>query len=511
MDNYDVIVIGAGNGGLTAAIKLALEGKKVALFEKHNVTGGFATSFVRGRFEFEASLHELCDLGTKEDLGEVGKLFTELGVYDKIDWVPLTEAFRTVTLEGEKIDVTFPMDKKGFIDTMEKYVPNSRVPMEEFFDIGEEVMECLYYFTSVNGKTDNIKMLKEHSRYIKLAPYDVNTVMDKIGMPKLARDIINSYWCYIGIDCDNLSFVLFAGMVAMYAKHGCHTPKKTSHEISTALAERFTELGGKLFLNTEIIKINVEKGAVKGVVTSNGKNIFANHIICNCSAHNVYGKLIDSNLVPEKALRNTNARKLGARGFTAFIGLDKSPEELGIKNHNVFIYNTLDTVKEFENTKTLDNGNSQAACCLNLANPDCSPKGTTIMYFTRLFNSDIWETVSEKDYVKVKNDMAYKLISAYEKATGATLLGHIEEIEVASPMTYARYTGTPQGAIYGYLAEEWDSLMPRMLSMYDEEPIKNIRFSGGFAMRLIGYSSAYMSGLLAANLVLDDMGGENNE
>ena len=56
---YDAIVIGAGNGGLTSATRLALNGMKTLLLEKHNLPGGFATSFVRGRFECEGSLHEL--------------------------------------------------------------------------------------------------------------------------------------------------------------------------------------------------------------------------------------------------------------------------------------------------------------------------------------------------------------------------------------------------------------------------------------------------------------------
>ncbi|MCD6342599.1 MAG: FAD-dependent oxidoreductase, partial [Spirochaetaceae bacterium] len=55
----EVIVIGSGLGGLCAAYELAKKGVRVLVLERHNLPGGFSTSFVRGRFEFETSLHEL--------------------------------------------------------------------------------------------------------------------------------------------------------------------------------------------------------------------------------------------------------------------------------------------------------------------------------------------------------------------------------------------------------------------------------------------------------------------
>lgn len=116
--HYDAVVIGAGNGGLAAALTLADAGKKVLLAERHNLPGGFATSFVRGRFEFEASLHELCDFGTPGNSGNLYALFEELGVLDKIEFVTVPEAYRAITLDtGE--DYTMPFGVQNFIDKME--------------------------------------------------------------------------------------------------------------------------------------------------------------------------------------------------------------------------------------------------------------------------------------------------------------------------------------------------------------------------------------------------------
>ena len=65
MSDYDVVVVGAGNGGLTSALRLAQSGLRVLLLERHNIPGGCATSFRRGRFEFEVALHQLSGMGTR--------------------------------------------------------------------------------------------------------------------------------------------------------------------------------------------------------------------------------------------------------------------------------------------------------------------------------------------------------------------------------------------------------------------------------------------------------------
>lgn len=504
MNKYDAVVIGAGNGGLVAAIRLLQGGAKTLLVEKHNLPGGFATSFKRGRFEFEASLHELNDFGTKDNAGDVRTLFDSLGVTDKIDWVEIPEAYRVI-VKSENLDATMPFGVQAFIDKMEHYVPGSRKSMEKFFALAKEIHAAQAYTNSVNGKADSKVMLEKYSNFVRVGSYSVNEVLQSIGMPKKARDIFNAYWCYLGAHCDDLSFIHYASMVYRYITKGASMPKSRSHEISLAMVERIRELGGDVWFNTEAVKILTDNadGGVRGVVLADGTEIETRHVIANCAPHLVFGKMMDN--VPETEVRATNARKFAGRGWSMFLGLNKSADELGIDNHNYFIYDTSDTVKQYKLMEKIATNEGQATVCLNRAYPECSPEGTTIMYFTTLYMSDDWGNVKPQDYFKVKNDVARRMIERFERDTGAKLQGHIEEISVATPMTYARYCGHPQGDIYGYESQYWDGLTPRLQMMAEDHRIRGLRFAGGYAMRLSGYSSAYFSGDISGRQTVGDI------
>lgn len=210
--------------------------------------------------------------------------------------------------------------------------------------------------------------------------------------------------------------------------------------------------------------------------------------------------------VTEQMVRATNARTFSGRGFTLFLGLNKSAEELGIKSHNYFIYDTADTVKQYDLMRKVETNHVQATVCLNNAFPECSPPGTCMMYFTTMFMSDDWGNVSETDYFKAKDRVAEDMIRVFERETGCQIRDAIEEIAVASPTTYARYCGHPQGVIYGYETADWDSLMPRMMMMKEDAKLfPGLRFAGGYAMRSSGYSSAYVSGDLSGRQTVGDL------
>jgi len=275
--------------------------------------------------------------------------------------------------------------------------------------------------------------------------------------------------------------------------------------MSCAVLRRFEEFGGEARFNSHVEKIIMENGAVKGVRLLGGETLLSDHVICNCSHHNVFGKMIEPAQVPEREIKKANARTFGASGFGLFLGLNKPPEELGIKDHCYLIYDTADTVKLIKSLNHIETNRAQATVCLNMADPDCSPPGTTILYFTSLFMNDAWGRITEKDYFKTKQAFAKRLIEDFENATGIRIRENIEEIEISTPMTYARYTDTPQGVIYGYYASLWDGIVPRIMMADMDEKIPGLRFAGGFGTQLIGYTSAYASGKNAAFATLKDI------
>jgi prolycopene isomerase len=503
---YDCVVVGAGNGGLAAATQLSASGARVLLLEQHSMPGGFATSFVRGRFEFEASLHQFADIGSPESKGGVRTVLEDdLGV--NVDWVEIPEAYRLILTDpGEDLDVTMPYGVQDFIDALEREVPGSRESVTNYVKLSKEVVDALNYLGASRGNPDRSVLTSQFANFLKTAPYTMDEVADALKIPERARRILHAQWTYLGPPTSRVNFTIYGAMLYKFLTTSAWIPRMRSHEFSLALDARIRALGSDIQYNTRAEEILVENGKIAGVVTSRGDRIATQHIVSNASPTLVYNQLVrPKEEVPDIALQNANARVLAPSAFVVYMGLDATLEELGLHEYSYFIYDNMNTEEIYESFRALDAPRGQAVLCLNNAVPDCSPPGTSIISTTTLYQPEAWKNVSAKDYVKVKNKIATHLIIDLEKATGASLQEHIEEFEVATPQTYARYTGSYYGGIYGYEPEPWDSLIPRMMMMQEDSYIDGLQFCGGNAFRCHGYSSSFMSGQTAALLTLRDM------
>ena len=503
MKEYDVIVVGAGNGGLVAATTTAQAGYKTLIFEKHNLPGGCATSFVRGRFEFEPSLHELCAESTAPELESTIGIFKDLGA--GVELLYEDTLYRAICKDKEMgYDVVMHTGRENFLDDIEAAVPGCRDSVAAFFDLCANTDGAQVYMASgKNGmKLNPFVLMNKYGDFMRAASHTAEEVEIALGIPEKARSIMNTYWGYLGVPTDDLSALHFISLLTAYMQVKPTMPYNRSHELSLNLVKAFEGFGGEIRYNSEVTRfLYDEKGKAIGVV-ANGEEYYAKKIVSNVIPNNVINRS-DAKKLPKRFRKLANARKFGMTFVTVYLGLDKSREELGIDDYSVFITRDKDPRVQFETR--LDCG-YYVVNCLNKALPDATPKGTSTLFFTIPFMpGDFPEDLTARGYKEFKNSIAEKYIKDYEETMGISIMPYIEEISIASPVTFARYLGTPEGAIYGYDTGNWDNVVGRTAMEPMEFNIPNLYFCGGHSTMGDGFPSGYITGDRIGKRVVKDL------
>lgn len=499
---YDAIIIGAGLGGLISALTLQEQDKKVLLIERGENVGGLATSFVRGRFEFEVGLKGMVGYNKNTSRGSLYQLLKRHNI--DIEVSSSKDLYTLICTSDNKI-YKMPLGAEEYTEKMEEYVKDSKKSMQIFFSLIREVNQAINYIEETNEQPNKDVFKREFRNFMAVAPYSLEKILDTIHMPSKAKEILSSYALYLGCASTEISFVHYALIFNSLIQTGFTIPNHTSYDITLKILERFKYLGGNILLESEVKEILVANNHIKGVVLKNGQNIQTNHIICNISPRMVFNKMISPKEVPKMAKQLENYRSLGARGISVYLGLNKSASSLNLDSYMYLIYETLSSQTEFKKMKKLFSKNIMATV-YNNACPTYSEPGTCIIELsTLIYGDDFTKQVNKENYLDLKDKIANHMITLFEEATKIKIRDYIEEIEVATPLTYARYTNHLDGVIFGYAPYKSDSILPRKMNSKKEQYIKGLRFCGGFGTRLSGITSSLLSGEEEAINTLKEM------
>lgn len=494
MEKYDAVVIGAGNGGLTASAGLARKGLNVLLLERHNIPGGCATSFCRGRFEFEVALHQLSGMGTPEKPGPLRMSLASLGVLDDLEFVEMSDLFSVWMPDGFRL--ALKADKTRVISVLEEKFPHQKEAINRFFDLvykyANEMLAAFFF-------KDPSPSREKYPALYKYAFKPASEVMDDIFSDPLLKNLMSVYWGYLGLPPNRLSFAYFAMLFFVYIEFKPFHIKGGSQALSNAITNKFLSNGGTARFNCGVKKIIVKNGAVQGVITEDGDHIETKYVVSNASQIITYTQLVDSEEVPDGVLREMGGRSLSPSAFTMFIGFDCEPGELGITETTNFLLDGIDATDRVLNPmRRVDiSDETMVMSCYDVSDPDFSPPGTCQVNIVTLKYGEPWMRIPPTQYHRIKYRCAKSMLRRIETIF-PDVRNHIEELEVATPLTHMRYLGHPNGAIYGFEQYTKDSMFfqPGRYS-----PIEGLYFASGW-IGDCGFQPTLQAGMSAAKSVL---------
>ncbi|WP_238915655.1 NAD(P)/FAD-dependent oxidoreductase [Clostridium sp. YIM B02555] len=499
MTKYDSIVIGSGNGGLVGALNLAKHGKKVLLLEKHNVPGGCATTFVRGRFEFDTALHQL--YGINEDpygnKGLLRKIFEKLGIYNKIKFVNQEEAF-SVEVKGFG-GVAVPGAKEGFVKILQAVSPDEAKGIELFQELvntaGTEY-DKLYDFLAQDREitAEDFPCLFEHGGKL------VTEVMSehfKNPMVTAAYSVLSDY---AGMPIERLPFMTYA---SVYFRGGetCNV-NGGSQSISSAIVDEFESCGGTFMCNTKVKELLIEDGKVTGVLTTKGDVFKADSVLCNVNKTRVYVDMIDEKHVSDEVFMNLKVSTPAESVFAVFLGLNCSYQEAGIKHGTNFVINPMiETKTPFDVTMRRTDRDIKGLyySCYNIDDPEYSDPGTCVISMLSQQTSEHWMQMAPAQYHEEKMKFGTKVLDFFLDLY-PDARNHIEEIEMATPLTFQNYLGSLGGSIYATEPNIKDYIANKLEV---RSPIKGLYFCG-CSVLMGGFDMTYKSGKAASDLMLRD-------
>ena len=246
-------------------------------------------------------------------------------------------------------------------------------------------------------------------------------------------------------------------------------------------------MGAEVKLNCGVKKIILEGNKAVGVIDENGVEYRAKKIISNISPLHTYGALLDEEEIPQKAKDYLKPYTVGISALTCFIGLDCTPEEIGFTTSFTLNYKSEDANKDFQDAyKLLPENDPLVATCYTVDDPEISPKGTSVITAGVLKYSTEWEKLSPEQYYQMKYEAGRRILDRLEEMYPG-IKEHVEEMEIATPLTHMRYLNHPGGAIYGY---EQD-LMQSVFFFPNESMIENLEFASGW-VNACGFGPNYM-------------------
>jgi phytoene dehydrogenase-like protein len=453
-DEYDVVVIGSGLAGMTAANILGRAGYRVLLAEQHYKLGGMATWFKRpGGHIFDVSLH-----GFPFGMIKSCRRYWTEEIANSI--VPL----KAVRFDNPMFSLTTTYNREDFTKLLIEKFGIEAATIKAFFDTArgmnfyddQQLTTGQLFERFFPGRQDVVRLLMEPIVYA-----NGSTLED----PAITYGIVFSN----------------------FMSKGVYTFEGGTDRLVQLMHDDLKASGVDVRINCDAEQIHVENGRVAGV-TINGRRIRCRAVVSNANLKYTILKLTGREHFDQKFVESTEAVRLNNSSTQVYIGL--KPDERVDENMGDLFFTS--TSREFRTDLLLSK--SVTSRTYSFYYPRTRPQGRPrclIVSSTNAHYSD-WANLSPEDYEASKQELIDGTLDHLNQYIPG-IREKLDHIEAATPKTFQHYTQHVAGASFGTKFEGLG------VSRALPEQVKGLYHAGSVGIIMSGWLGAINYGVIVAN------------